>query len=442
MVALDDYDFTKPKADLTVKAKLVEPHERADYEVFDWPGEYLQTDDGEHYVRARIDEFHAGFDRAEAECNVREIAVGRLFTLANAPRRDQEREYLIVGGVYVLRDDAYETSAEEGATYQCQFTALQSRQQFRPARTTPAPKVQGPQTAVVVGPAGEEIWTEKHGRVKVQFHWDRYGKNDENSSCWIRVSHPWAGKGWGAVAIPRIGQEVVVDFLEGDPDQPIITGRVYNADTMPPYTLPGGAVVSGIKSNTHKGKGYNEISMDDTAGKEKITIHGQYDMNTTVEHDQSNTIHNNRSTKVDGTETETIDGATKITITSGTYDHNVAGNTAHYHVSGALKEDYDATQTTTVGNEITITSKSTFIHIQAATEIKLSVGASTLLMKSNGQIKLTGVNIGIDGSTQVNVHGGQVVSEAVTAHHITGASVVSEAKARTRSRGHVVLLNP
>ena len=157
---------------------------------------------------------------------------------------------------------------------------MSTKQQFRPRRTTPKPFVQGPQTAVVVGPAGDEIYTDKYGRVKVQFHWDRYGKKDENSSCWIRVSQPWAGKGWGAVSTPRIGQEVIVDFLEGDPDQPIITGRVYNAESQPPFGFPAGAVLSGIKSQTHKGAGYNELSMDDTAGKEKVTIHGQYDMDT------------------------------------------------------------------------------------------------------------------------------------------------------------------
>ncbi|HVQ77990.1 MAG TPA: type VI secretion system tip protein TssI/VgrG [Candidatus Binatia bacterium] len=208
VVALDDYDFTRPKVDLAVKARLLRRHERADYEWFDSPGRYRDTDDGERYVRARIEEFHAQFDRAEARCNVREVAVGHLFTLTGAPRPDDAREYLIVAADYDLRDNAYETSPEEPASYHCTFTALDSRQQFRPARITPRPVMRGPQTAAVVGPEGEEIWTDRYGRVKVQFHWDRYGQRDENSSCWIRVSHPWAGHGWGAVAIPRIGQEM------------------------------------------------------------------------------------------------------------------------------------------------------------------------------------------------------------------------------------------
>jgi type VI secretion system secreted protein VgrG len=266
-------------------------------------------------VRLRVDELHSEFDRAEAECNVREIEVGRLFDFTSAPRRDQEREYLIVSAEWELQNNTYETNTDEDAIYRCTMTVLQSRQQFRPARTTPRPTMGGPQTAVVVGPAGDEIYCDKHGRVKVQFHWDRYGKRDENSSCWMRVSQPWAGKDWGTVSIPRIGQEVIVDFLEGDPDQPLIIGRVYNGDNMPPYVLPGAAVVSGIKTKTHKGAGYNEISLDDTKGKEKVTIHAQYDMATTAKHDQTITIGNDETVKVGAKRTVTVGGADKLDVT-------------------------------------------------------------------------------------------------------------------------------
>ena len=308
-VALDDYDFTKPKADLTVKAKLVQKHERADYEVFDYPGEYLQTNDGEQYVRARVDEFHAEFERAEGECNVREIAVGRLFNFTNAPRRDQEREYLIVGARYHLQDNAYETSAGEGATYDCWFTVLQSRQQFRPTRITPEPRVNGPQTAVVVGPSGEEIWCDKYGRVKVQFHWDRYGKKDENSSCWIRVASPWAGARWGGIALPRIGQEVIVDFLEGDPDQPIITGRVYNADQMPPYALPANATQTGIKTRSSKGGGaanFNELRFEDAKGKEQVFVHAEKNLGLRVKNESREFVGKDAHVIVEGSRNEKV----------------------------------------------------------------------------------------------------------------------------------------
>ena len=187
----------------------------------------------------------------------------------------------------------------EELTYRNSFECIPFSTPFRPARVTPEPFVQGCQTAVVVGPGGEEIYTDKYGRVKVQFHWDREGKKNENSSCWIRVSHPWAGQGWGAVSIPRIGQEVIVDFLEGDPDQPIIVGRVYNAEQMPPFGMPGGAMISGVKSNSTKGGGgYNEISLNDTKGTELINIHAQYDQQKKVEHDERLHVINNRTKKV------------------------------------------------------------------------------------------------------------------------------------------------
>ncbi|HEY7037555.1 MAG TPA: type VI secretion system tip protein TssI/VgrG [Methylomirabilota bacterium] len=308
-VALDDYDFTKPKADLAVKAKVVQKHEHNDYEVFDPPGEYHETGDGEHYARARINELHSQYELAEAACNVREIAVGRLFNLTNAPWRDQEREYLIVKSDYEMRDNAYETAAGEGADYRCVCTVLQSRQQFRPSRVTPRPMVRGPQTAVVVGPSGEEIWCDKYGRVKVQFHWDRYGKKDENSSCWIRVSSQWAGGTWGQVSLPRIGQEVIVDFLEGDPDQPIIIGRVYNADLMPPYTLPANQSQSGIKSRSTKGgsgANFNEIRFEDKKGAEVLTVHAEKDQDISVENDESHSVGHDRTKSITHDETTTV----------------------------------------------------------------------------------------------------------------------------------------
>jgi type VI secretion system secreted protein VgrG len=236
------------------------------------------------------------------------------------------------------------------------------------------------------------------------------------------------------VSIPRIGQEVVVDFLEGDPDQPLITGRVYNGDNPPPYALPGAAVISGIKTKTHKGVGYNEISADDTAGKEKITIHGQYDMNTTVEHDQTNAVKNDF--------TETIKKNAKIEISEGTYKHDVKTGTADYHVQGALVEKYDATQETTVKSKITIKSTSSEIVIDAATRIELHTGSSKLVMHSNGDISLEGVNITVKGSTIVTIDGGIVHSQAKSEHQTTGAIVLSDGSASNTVKGGMVMLNP
>lgn len=425
-------------------------------EIYDWPGEYAQRFDGvdsgggdqaaeldkifednERTVGIRIQEEAAGGLIIQGSSNCRHLLAGSKFEL--------ERHYN-ADGQYVLTSVTHSASATSADyrsgggefQYQNNFTCIPAGLPFRPQRLTPKPVVQGTQTAVVVGPAGEEIFTDKYGRVKVQFHWDRQGKNDANSSCWIRVSQPWAGIGWGGISIPRIGQEVIVDFLEGDPDRPIIVGRVYNAQAMPPYPLPAGMVVSGLKSQTHKGQGYNELSMDDTAGQEKITIHAQYDMGTTVEHDDTQTVHNNRIIAVDGTHTETIKKATQISVTEGTFAHDVVANTATYHVKGALTENYDDTQTTTVLKDITIDSK-TKILITATNEIKLLTGESMIVMKSDGTIQIHGVKLEVIGTAEVKsgVHtqsvtltpakietsAAAITTTAVGVHEISGALI-------------------
>jgi type VI secretion system secreted protein VgrG len=336
----DDYDLERPSVELKTRKVLSRTYSPSDYEIYDYPGHYLQKPDGEQYAGVRIDELGSLFETSQGVTNAKGVAVGSLFTLEACPREDQNREHLVLAANYDLEFSEYEAMPEgAGTSYRCSFVAMSSQQQFRPVRATPKPFVQGPQTAMVVGPAGDEIYTDKFGRVKVQFHWDRYGKKDQNSSCWIRVSHPWAGKGWGSVATPRIGQEVIVDFLEGDPDQPIITGRVYNAESLPPFGFPAGAVLSGIKSNTHKGSGNNELSMDDTAGKERVFIHGQYNMDTVIEHDQTSTIHNNRTDKVDVDDSETVGGNQK--------QHVVKNQTVNIDINRT--ETVGANETITVG---------------------------------------------------------------------------------------------
>jgi type VI secretion system secreted protein VgrG len=265
--ALTDYDFEKPRADLQVKSKIKRDHALAEYEIYDYPGHYSEHDAGERYARTRVEELQAKFERAEGTTNVRELATGYLFKLDAHSRSDQNTEYLVVSTEYQLQTNEYEATGERGATYTCKFTALNSRQAFRPERLTDKPIVQGPQTAMVVGPNGEDIYTDKFGRIKVRFHWDRTGKRDENSSCWIRVSQNWGGKGWGGMFIPHTGQEVIVEFLEGDPDRPLVTGRVYNAENMPPVELPAGKTQSIIRDH-----GGNEIIMQGTAGGQQMRL--------------------------------------------------------------------------------------------------------------------------------------------------------------------------
>ena len=212
--------------------------------------------------------------------------------------------------------------------YSNSFTCIPYKIPFLPERGTPKPVVRGPHTAVVVGPPGEEIFPDKFGRVKVQFFWDRQGKMDENSSCWTRVSHPWAGKNWGFVAIPRIGHEVVVEFLEGDPDRPIIVGSVYNADNMPPYALPDNKTQTGVKTRSSKGGGsanFNEIRFEDKKGSEELYFHAERNLTGEVEKDETRTVGENRTTTIHKDDTETVEtGNHTLTVSQGNREATVS----------------------------------------------------------------------------------------------------------------------
>jgi type VI secretion system secreted protein VgrG len=307
--ALTDYNFETPSTSLGVNiASVVNVGGNGKFEIYDYPGEYLKKAQGEALVKVRMEEEEAPHLVIQGASTCRAFTPGYRFTLEGHTSQEMNQTYVLTAVQHVATvGDSYATGTEVAEHYSNQLTCIPHTVPYRPPRVTPRPIVQGPQTAVVVGKAGEEIWTDKYGRVKVQFHWDREGKRNENSSCWIRVSHPWAGKSWGAISIPRLGQEVIVDFLEGDPDQPIITGRVYNAEQMPPYGLPGGQVMSGIKSNSTKGGGgYNEFVMDDTKGNELIRVHGQYDMDSTIEHDLREHVLHDRSRDVTNNETISI----------------------------------------------------------------------------------------------------------------------------------------
>jgi type VI secretion system secreted protein VgrG len=323
----DDYDLERPGVELKTSKVLARDHVLGDYEVFDYPGFYTQKADGEHYAAVRIDELGSQFAFARAKTNARGLTVGSLLTLEDHPRADQNREYLVLSAGYDLVFENYESVPNPNpAGFSCGFLVMPSSQQFRPHRTTPKPFVQGPQTAVVVGPSGEEIFTDELGRVRVQFHWDRRGKNDEHSSCWIRVSQYWAGKGWGAIHIPRIGHEVIVDFLEGDPDQPIVVGRVYNGTNVPPYKLPDNKTQSGVKSRSSlqgTPDNFNEIRFEDLKGQEEINIHAERNLSTSVEADESRSVGHDRSTTIDHDDVLTVKHDRKITVKEGNETHIV-----------------------------------------------------------------------------------------------------------------------
>ncbi|MBN8756755.1 MULTISPECIES: type VI secretion system Vgr family protein [Variovorax] len=273
----DDYDFLKPSADLSGQRQAPAGHTHDYFERYEWPGGYKQHEDGEVYTRIRTEEQHSERCLASGRSNKRELAPGHVFELANHPRQDQNRKYLLTSVEYELQENMQASEgAGEGSVQRFAFEAQPADHAWRPRRVTLKPRTRGPQTAIVVGPKNEETWTDRHGRVKVEFHWDRLGARNENSSCWVRVSMGWAGDTFGTAALPRVGHEVVVDFLNGDPDCPIITGRVFNAANMPAWRLPEQANLSGMRSrelNANDGPGHaggsrgNHLVLDDHPGK-------------------------------------------------------------------------------------------------------------------------------------------------------------------------------
>jgi len=297
-----DYDFEKPALSLLAKVGAEPRPAGFTGEAYRQPGAHLDLDRGDALAKLRLEELQAPHVRVRAAGTARGLGPGCRFTLSGFPRDDQNVAHFVVSAQYRLVDPEYDSGAagRGGETYWVAIVAAPVALPYRPPRTTPRPVMRGPQTATVVGPSGEEIFTDKHGRVKVQFHWDRLGKRDENASCFIRVSQAWAGSGWGFIQVPRIGQEVIVDFLEGDPDRPIVTGRVYNAAETPPYGLPGSATQSGWKSSsTPGGGGYNALMFEDKSGSELVAFQAQKDHSLLVKHDRTKHVQHDQSDRID-----------------------------------------------------------------------------------------------------------------------------------------------
>jgi type VI secretion system secreted protein VgrG len=446
-------------------------------EIYDYPGTYAQRFDGvnpgggeqpaeikkilqenERVVGIRMQEEAVRGVLIHGTSTCRNLVSGHKFTLQKHGGGDGE--YLLTGIQHRTTSPIdYRSADAPQYQYVNSVTAIPFAVPFRPQRITPKPFVQGTQTAVVVGPAGEEIFCDKYSRVKVQFPWDREGKFDANSSCWVRVSTLWAGKGWGIVTVPRIGHEVIVAFEEGDPDLPIIMGSVYNADHMPAGEFPKDKMVSGLKSNsTPGGGGFNGMTFNDTKKKEKISLHGQHDMDTVIEHDDMQHVKNDRKITVDGTHTETIKKDTKITISEGTFSHDVAAKTATYHVKGAVSISYDDTetttvtkavaetfndtQTTTVKNKISIASTAADIEISGKTKIVLVSGDSSITLNADGTISISGKDVSVSGTAKVTAGVGNQTLTCDTGKLATaGAAIAASATGKHEITGAVVKIN-
>ena len=354
---------------MAVEPSTVKLTGNSNYEVYDFPGRHVDPQEGRQRTRVRMEEFEVDHDRVLGSSSYPSFQPGGSFSVkTHRSKSEIGKQYVLTRTEYVAGvGDTYKAELGDGELeFTNRFVAIPKDVVFRPGRTTKRPIVEGPQTAMIVGPPGEEIYTNENGEVKVQFHWDRYGEYDENSSCWMRVSQVHAGQGWGSMDLPRIGEEVIVDFLEGDPDRPLITGRVYNAEAMPPFELPAGKTRRGNKTKTYKGNGFNEMSMDDTPGAEQIRMNAQHNMDSNVNNNQTLKVGVDRTSEIGNNDTLKVgvDAAESV------------GNNKSTKVGNDMKID--------VGNKLNIT---------AGSSITLKCGASKIYMNSGGVITITGTII-------------------------------------------------
>jgi len=387
-----DYDFTKPNASLFATLAGTQKGE-----AYDYPGKYATKDDGDHYARIRLEELEVGISTVRGASNCMGFESGYKFTLTNHYRDAANMDYTLLMVEHRARNTSYGAGQVDPFEYKNRFEAIPNSVPFRPARRARKPVIDGTQTAVVVGKSGEEIWTDQYGRVVVQFFWDRQGTSNENSSCWIRVAQGWAGKQWGYICIPRIGQEVIVSFLEGDPDRPIITGSVYNAVQMPPYTLPDNQTQSTWKSMSSKGGGgFNELRFEDKKGSEQIFIHGEKDMDMRIKNDRREWIGEDRHLVVVRDKLEktgrdshldltrdhiekigrdhhlTISGKEAISITGS---HSLA-------VTGDVIEQFSGNHSSQVTQNLYL--KAMQVVIEGMTGLTINVGGSFVTINSGG----------------------------------------------------------
>jgi type VI secretion system secreted protein VgrG len=388
-----DFDFKAPRTALLSVLNQPQKYAHAGTELFDYPGDYLKKAAGDTLVKARLEERQWEHEIVQTSGDVRGIGAGDLFALTNHPREDQNKEYLIVSAVYNIHAGDYETSGTGGEEFQSGLSLLDSKIPFRPTVRARKHRVEGPQTAIVVGASGDEIHTDNYGRVMVQFHWDRYGMSDERSSCWVRVSQAWAGAKWGSMHIPRVGQEVIVDFLEGDPDRPIITGRVYNADNMPPYDLPANKTQSGIKSRSTKGgapSNFNEIRFEDKKGSEELHIQAEKNETINVKANQSTSVGADRSLSVGGSETVSIGKSrtetvgTDESVTIGANQTIKVGANQTFTVGANRSKTVTTNETVSIGAASTETVGATRT-VSIGTVYQVTVGAA--MMETVGAAK-------------------------------------------------------
>ncbi|MEX1363431.1 MAG: type VI secretion system tip protein TssI/VgrG [Nannocystaceae bacterium] len=442
-----DFDFLVPLEPLEAIVEGEDPKGRVRRQYQHLDRRYI-ADDLQARVADRIDTFSNRARVGRGVGNVVDFTPGKVFELDRHFRVDLEDQFLLTRVVHTGECPEELLSTADGAPtgnrYSNSFQCLRMDTPLRPRKVTPKPRARGPQTAIVSGPSGEEIYVDEHGRIKVQFHWEEERTYDDTSSCWVRVRQPWGGSGWGHQFIPRIGMEVLVEFLGGDPDRPVVTGCLYNGDTAYPYPMPDEKTRSGIKTNSVGATGSNELRFEDAGGSEEVYLHAQKDFNEVVENDHTTTVHNNQTNTVDvnqtnsvgadqtesvgGKQTMSVDKNRKVTIT-GSQSVSISGAEAEDGVSGSkldITGDYKVDASNT-------------IEIQAPTHIKLTCGGSTLTMVP-GKITLTaGGNATLVLDANALLQSAAVSKVFLDANALTqssGASkVLLDANALTQSSG-------
>jgi type VI secretion system secreted protein VgrG len=425
---LRDYDYLNPSTDLLSETATASnrAHAHAAYEAYDYPGLYTVEADGTARAKVRLDEAMSRFARFQASGNLPTLAVGQKISLTNHPRDDQNADYTVLRTQLELSQGGFESGDAQTLMHmQCEVQPY--AEPYRPQRITRKPSVAGPQTAVVVGGGNPgSIETDEHARVKVQFHWDRLGRKNAESSCWVRVASPWAGNGWGFLQIPRVGQEVVVDFLEGDPDQPLIVGRVHNAEQKPPYELPANSSVSTIKSRSIEGATdkFNELRFEDKANSEYLLMQSQKD------------------------KFEFVEETTKTLI--GKFEHRTVVEDSKEHIKGALHQHvvkdvfqkYDKSQNLDVKEKLLVKTGDVF-SVKATKDLTMASDATISLKSAQDMHIKSGPNMGLEAAANVYVKGGaNVVIEAAAGLTLkVGGSFVVVNSGGVFIKGPIVQIN-
>ena len=387
-----DYDFQKPRLRMEAAHRPQQKQDQPDLEDYDYPGRFTDRERGKLLSQRSLERHRADYRQAEGRSDQPNLCSGHFLEMSEHPRGEWNDLWLLTE---VRHEGRQPQVLEESITsdtadslddfqqgYRNRFLATPWDVHYRPPLAHPKPRVLGTQTAVVTGPAGEEIHCDKYGRVKVQFHWDREGQADDKTSCWLRVASGWAGNALGAVAIPRVGMEVLVDFLEGDPDQPLVSGCLYHAEHLPPYELPAHKTRTLFKSNSSPGgSGYNELRIEDRKGQEQIFIHAQRDWDENIEHDQKirvghkrhDTVEANAYSEFKAEEHQTIHLDRKVEAKLD--DHLAVANNQHIRLGNA--------QLTRAGREIHLKAGQKLV-IEAGQELTLKAGGSFIKLDSSG----------------------------------------------------------